>query len=344
MNQTFRIGKIEVAANQRTTIDLPITGLFDNTPMTLTVRVINGAEPGARLFLSGAIHGDEINGVEIINRVLSLPELSGLTGTLVAVPIVNVFGFVSESRYLPDRRDLNRSFPGSARGSLAARLAHLFMTEIVERCTCGVDLHTGAIHRDNYPQIRANLDDPETERLATAFGAEVVINAGFRDGSLRQAAGSRNVPVIVYEAGEALRFDEAAIEVGVCGVVNVMRHLGMLPPAEPVAPRHDLIMARSSRWIRAPASGILRYPAALGSQVAKGGRLGVVANPFGENESEVLARNDGLVVGCSNLPLVHEGDALFHMVAREGTQCTALSLEAGMIEEDYEPATPPASG
>ncbi len=330
------LGGVEVRAGQRCTIDLPIAELSTHTPMTMPVHVVHGRIEGPRLFISAAIHGDEINGVEIIRRLLRLSGLRRLHGTLIAVPIVNVLGFVSQSRYLPDRRDLNRSFPGSLRGSLAARLARLFIDEIVSKSTHGIDLHTGAIHRDNFPQIRANLDDPETERLARAFGVPLLINAGLREGSLREAASRQNVPVLVYEAGEALRFDESCIRAGVKGVVRVMRSLEMLTPSKKKSAELKLLTIGSSKWIRAPQSGLLRATTPLGSQVKEGQVLGVVADPFGENEVEILSSISGVAIGRSNLPLVHEGDALFHIAQHEGRQIIGRSLDNFEPEAAYE--------
>lgn len=326
-NAPFAIGGTTVAPGARAIIDVPISNLSNHTPMTMPVQIVNGRRPGPCLFVSAALHGDEINGVEIIRRLLRDPDIGSIRGTLVAIPIVNVFGFVAGSRYLPDRRDLNRSFPGSANGSLAGRLAHVFINEILAHCSHGIDLHTAAIHRDNLPQIRANIDEPTNLAMARAFGAPVVINAGERDGSLRQEAARRKVPVIVYEGGEALRFQEEAIGFGVRGVRNVMAVIGMLkvqggdPPPEP-------LIARSSTWVRAPGGGILRAEVALGRHVGAGERIGVVADPFGENEIVVTAKTRGMVIGCTNLPVVNAGDALFHIVDTEGTQAAALTLEA----------------
>ncbi len=187
MSETVEIGGVEIAPGSRKAIQIPVSRRASGAEVGLPVEIVNGRTPGPRLFLSAAVHGDEINGVEIIRRVLTRPALRSLRGALIAVPVVNVFGFVSLSRYLPDRRDLNRSFPGSATGSLAARLAGTFIREIVEKATHGIDLHAGAVHRSNLPQVRACLDDPETTRLARAFGAPVIINANLRDGSLRQS-------------------------------------------------------------------------------------------------------------------------------------------------------------
>jgi predicted deacylase len=334
--KAFVIGGISIRPGERRIVDLPVTDLSTHTPMTMSVQVICGRRSGPSLFVSAALHGDEISGVEIIRRVLKLSAMRRLHGTLIVVPIVNVFGFISLSRYLPDRRDLNRSFPGSQKGSLASRLANLFLSEVVAKCTHGIDLHTGAVHRANYPQIRANLDDPEAERMATSFGVPVVINASQRDGSLRQAAVERNVPVIVYEGGEALRFEELSIRAGVKGIVSVMRALEMLPASKrsTKVPRKPII-AQSSTWVRAPAGGILRATVALGSQVHEGASLGFVANSFGENELEVQAPCDGVLIGRTNLPVVNEGDGLFH-IARVGGEHVQKALDAFTPEEEYE--------
>jgi len=227
--ESFTIGEYRIPAGQRKTIELPVARLYTHTEMTLTVHVVHGKRPGPTLFVSAALHGDEINGVEIIRRLLKRKYLTGLKGTLIAIPIVNGFGFIHQSRYFPDRRDLNRMFPGAATGSLASRIAHLFMTEVASRCSHGIDLHTGSNHRFNLPQIRASLEDPVTARLAEDFGAPVIINAKTRDGSLREAVAELGIPVLLYEAGEALRFDELSIRTGLRGVISTMRSIGMLP-------------------------------------------------------------------------------------------------------------------
>lgn len=334
--QPITISGTIVPAGTRAAIDVPIADLSTHTPITMPVQVVHGRFDGPRLFVCAALHGDEINGVEIIRRLLRLSAVRRLRGTLIAVPVVNVLGFVAQSRYLPDRRDLNRSFPGSPRGSFASRLARLFLDEIVKNATHGVDLHTGAIHRDNFPQIRGNLDDPETDRLAQAFGVPVVINTGFREGSLREAAARQDVPVIVYEAGEALRFDEACIRAGVSGVVRVMRTLDMLPASKRRAPPRRTLTIGSTTWVRASQSGLLRAAAVLGAPVKEGDLLGLISDPYGENEVALRSPADGVMISRSNLPLVHEGDALFHIARHEGTQVVARSLDDFEPEAAYE--------
>ena len=311
--ESIRIGEVEVVPGYRTQVDLPIADLSIHVPMAMPVHVINGAEDGPVLFVSAAIHGDELNGVEIIRRIIKLAALRRLKGALIAVPIVNVPGFLNLSRYLPDRRDLNRSFPGSAKGSLAARLAEMFVDQILSNATHGIDLHTGAVHRENFPQIRVDLDNPAAEPMARAFGAPLVVNSASRDGSLREAADKRDVPVIVYEAGEALRFDETAIRTGLWGVIGVMEHLGMLPRQKRGSESKAPVILRDSSWVRAPASGVIRMRQPIGAEVEDGALLAVVSDPLGETETEIKSPMDGVIVGRTNLPLAHEGDALFHI-------------------------------
>ncbi|NGX15742.1 succinylglutamate desuccinylase/aspartoacylase family protein [Wenzhouxiangella sp. XN24] len=336
---TITIGGTVIAPGERRGLSLPVGMLHTHVPVDMPVWVINGRRPGPRLFISAAIHGDELNGIEIIRRIRARP-LAGLRGTLLLVPVVNVFGLLHHARYLPDRRDLNRSFPGSERGSLAARLAHQFMTEIVARCTHGIDLHTGAIHRSNLPQVRAQLDDPETRRLALAFGAPVVLDSRLRDGSLREAAAERGIPTLIYEAGEALRFDEMSIRIGVAGIIEVMRKLEMLrakrKPTRPVKP----VVADSSYWVRAPEGGILRTTVRLGQRVSAGETLGQVSDPFGAHDIPVSAVHAGIVIGCNSLPLVNEGDALIHVARMERPGEAYATVEA--ISEPFR--DPPANG
>lgn len=322
----FEIGGVSVSPGSHRTVDIPLAGLYTHTPVALPVHVIHGKREGPVLFVSGALHGDEINGVEIIRRLIRSPALGKLRGTLLAVPIVNVFGFHNRSRYLPDRRDLNRSFPGSERGSMASRVANMFLREVVERADYGVDLHTAAIHRDNLPQVRADLSDATIERMAMAFGAPVVIQSDGVAGSLRIAASRIGVPVILYEAGEALRFDELCIRTGLRGVVEVMRTIGML--SAHTRPRRTPTVLRSSSWMRAPQSGILRSVVGLGTLVGKGDTLGIVSDPFGEREIEIKSSVDGVIIGRANLPLVFEGEALFHV----GRSASVESVEEHLGE------------
>jgi predicted deacylase len=341
--KAFEIAGAEIPPGARRTVELQLPLLYTHTPVVMSVKVIRGRRDGPCLFVSAAVHGDEINGVEIIRRVIRSAAMRHLRGAVLAVPVVNVYGFVRKSRYLPDRRDLNRSFPGSDSGSLTGRLAHLFLNEVVRRADYGIDLHTGAVHRENLPHIRGGLDEEGmVERLAKAFGSPVILNTDLREGSLREAACRIGVPVIVYEGGEALRFDELAIRAGVRGVLGVMRELGMLRGASRgrSARRPGPVVARSSQWVRAPQSGILRAARPLGARVARGEILGWIADPLGESEETLEAPAAGIIIGKVNLPLVNEGEALYH-VARFAEPATAAeAVEQFQAEHDPEADAP----
>ena len=330
--KTVSIDGIEIKPGERSTVDLPVADLYTHTSLSMPVQVVNGRYEGPTLFVAAAIHGDELNGVEVIRRLLTKTALNRLRGCLIAVPVVNVHGFLDQSRYLPDRRDLNRSFPGSAKGSVAARLAHTFAQEIVSQADFGIDLHTGAIHRSNLPQIRANLEDERTLDMAEAFNVPVLINAPVRDGSLRGYAAEEGVPTLLYEAGEALRFDEMGIKAGVRGVTNVMRMLGMLPSLKRQAKRIEPFVASSTTWVRAPGSGVVRFKARLGQRLSSGDDLAVVGDPFGEAEYVVKSPFSGLVIGRANLPLAHEGDALIHIARFESVALAEDSVEEFQAE------------
>lgn len=323
----FEIGGVRVPAGTRRTVDLPVSVLSDHTPVNMSVHVVHGRRPGPRLFVSAAIHGDEVIGVEIARRLLRLPQLASLRGTLMVIPIVNTFGFLNQSRYLPDRRDLNRCFPGSEGGSMAGRLAHLFMREVVARSDFGIDLHSAAVHRTNLPQVRISPAKPETERLARIFGAPVVIKAKLRDGSLRHEARRRGVDMLLYEAGEGLRFDEFSGRVGVTGILRVMHAMEMIGAKGVSRARAEPILAGHTAWVRAPAGGLLRMFKGAGDTVAEGDVLGVISDPFGEREAPVESPWRGLVIGRTNMPVVNEGEAVFHIAE------TRLSDPAQRVEQ-----------
>jgi predicted deacylase len=334
----LKIGEVEIRPGENPVIDLPVAPMYTHDDLSITVKAICGKHPGPTLFVSAAIHGDEINGVEIIRRLLQHRSLLKLRGTLLAIPIVNVYGLLNHTRYLPDGRDLNRSFPGSAKGSMTGRIAHTFVQEIVSKCTHGIDLHTGSRHRSNFPQIRADLDNPHTLAMTEAFGVPLAIDAKTRDGSLRACASDSGISVILYEAGEALRFEEMYIRAGVKGIINVMRSIGMLAASRsrktPPAP----IISYQTNWVRAPESGILRTFVPLGEKVVKDQMLAMVADPLGTTETAILAPDDGVVIGRTNLPLVYEGDATFH-IARYGRKAAKVEEQVERFHEEHQPDT-----
>ena len=310
---TITIAGHEVARGKSADIDMPIVRLYTDTDISMPIHVRRAKKDGPVLFVSAAVHGDEINGIEIIRRLLRLKTFKLTAGTLILAPMVNVYGVLNQNRYMPDRRDLNRSFPGSAHGSLAGIVAHTFLNQIVKQCDYGIDLHTGAIHRSNLPQIRANLECPETVKLAEAFGVSVLMNSALRDGSLRQAALELDTKILLYEAGEALRFDELSIRAGVRGILNVLSELGMTHKVRRKTYEKTPYVANTSAWIRAHHSGIVKNLKNLGDHVEKGDNLAEIGSPLGETFGMVTARRSGIVIGKQNIPLVQQGDAMFHI-------------------------------
>jgi hypothetical protein len=316
---------------------MEVANLFDFTAVKVPVQVLHGRNKGPVLFVCAAIHGDEINGTEIIQRLLKSRYLSNLKGTLIAAPVVNVFGFNQRSRELPDGRDLNRSFPGSAKGSMAARLAHSFMTEIVEISTHGIDLHTGTRHRTNLPQVRGDIGDEQTLSLARAFGVPVIVHSNVVDGSLRQAVVEQGIPVLLYEGGEALRHNEIAIRTGVKGILRVMDSLGMLARSiSSQSKTPEAFIANKFQWVRAPQSGILHIRRRIGQRVHEGEIIGRILNPMGTRSYLVTAPTEGIIIGQTRLPLTNEGDALFNVATFKDPEAAEKSAE--FIDEiwDYD--------
>lgn len=314
----FTIAGNHIRPGRREYFDLEVARLPTDTGISMPVCVIHGLKPGPVLWISAAIHGDEINGVEVIRRLIAQIPPRSLAGTVVAVPIVNVYGFINQSRYLPDRRDLNRSFPGSARGSMASRMADLFLTEIVAQCDYGIDIHTGANHRSNLPQIRADFKvDPRARPLAEAFAPRILIQADTKDGSLRDAATAMGKTVLLYEAGEPSRFNKQSIDTGVEGVLRVMDHLGMVAAPNGVKKRGNAPTPFSEKttWVRARRSGILRLYVDAGDMVGADHPVGVIADAFDRDRLEIRAPVAGMISGITKLPLLNQGDAVLRIAA-----------------------------
>lgn len=313
-NTPIRIAGVTIQPGEKVEIALPIS-LYTQTPINVPIHIIHGKEKGPRLFVIAALHGDEINGVEIIRLLLRRTFFKKLCGTLIAIPIANVHGFINLSRYLPDRRDLNRSFPGTKRGSLAARLAHMIMSEIIQHCTHGIDIHTGGRNLENLPHIRTDVKFPAALAMARAFNAPVTLDTKLLGGSLRKAAYALDIPVLVYEGGEALRFNRLSIRLGLRGILNVMTALKMIPKSKLTLSSHFKTRVTCySGWIRSPAAGIIYPTKPLGCIIKKNDVIGLITDPFvHKQEVLILAPVDGVIIGRNKLPLVNEGDALFHV-------------------------------
>lgn len=325
-NNILTIGNVEILKGKSVRIDIELPSFY-GSPSFLRTYVIRGKKDGPTVFVSAAIHGDELNGIEIIRRIRRLSLIKKIRGTLILIPIVNNYGVQNLSRYLPDRRDLNRSFPGSSKGSLASRVAEIFYTEVVSKCDLGIDLHTASIHKDNLPQIRANLDNEFTLALAKNFAAPVILHSELRDGSLRAAVQDNDIPVLLYEAGEALRLDERSIKIGVRGIMNVLRHMQMLPESTRKTTHKPPVITKSSSWIRASESGMIQTLKKLGDLVQKDEVIAKIYDLIDDTSYDVLATFDGIIIGKTQIPLAHEGDALFHIAAFKNLDIAEERLE-----------------
>lgn len=322
----FTLNDQEVSAGQREQIALPVGTFLTHEELKLRVTVVHGKKPGPTLLLTAGIHGDEYNGTEIIRRILRNKRLSRLSGTLLAAPIVNRPGFVTRSRYLPDRRDLNRLFPGSANGSLGGRLARVLSEEVLPLADAVIDLHTGAINRPNFPQIRINPNSPETLELARVFDPPVMLIGQAREGTFRDTCFKQEKPSLLYEAGEALRLDAPSIRFGTEGILAVMQHLGMLPPIKRPRRRTHTLVSHRSYWERSPAGGIFTPLVALGKAVEEGSMLGFVADPHGSKETPVTATRAGMLIGRTNEAVADEGDGLFHIAMLDNLETAEHSI------------------
>ncbi len=335
-NSNITIGSETIHPGENVSLALPLPELFSCAPMYMPIKVVHGKQAGPCLLVTAAMHGNELNGAEIINRLLQLSKLKKLKGTLIAVPIMNVYGFINKTRTLPGGVSLGNNFPGTAQGSHAARLAHLFCTEIFPLANYCIDLQTGWLNHTNLPQIFTTDNNEQEMELAHAFSAPVISEMTAQKGSLRAHANAQEVPYLVYEAGEAMRFDESAIRLGTRGIINFMRHIDMLPASsKPRTAKHKSFIMKDTRWVRSPTSGISHSTIKLGQQVKKGEQLTVIKDPFGAgSDVPVAAPFDGIVVSMNNLPLVYEGVSLFQLAAFERLSLAASHLEDWVDESN----------
>lgn len=313
MTESLTVAGAHVPVGERRDLAPLVSESYTGDRTTLPMAVVNGVDNGPTVFVTAAIHGDELNGIQICQQLLLALDPAALRGAVIVVPIVNVLGAQVRSRYLPDRRDLNRSFPGTSRGSMAARIARILTDEVVVGSTAGIDLHTAANRRANVPQLRIDTSDPQAMKLAELFGAPYVLDASLRPGSLREAAQQRGVPVLTYEAGEPLRFDDASIQIGVDGIRRVLHGLGMTDDGpEPATVPPPLVMHEST-WLRADRGGILELQVEPGDVVTEGQPVWTTTSPLGAERATMECPVDGVVIGGTTIPLVAPGDAVLHI-------------------------------
>lgn len=306
----FVINGIKVRPGQSLNIDIAIARLPTHTLIDLPVFIKRAKEDGPVVLISGGVHGDEINGIIAVRKMLDEEDLNPVKGTLILMPLVNVYGFLSSSRTFPDGRDLNRSFPGSKKGSLASQIAFILSNEIIPLIDYGLDIHTGGRMLSNYPQIRVDYKDKKGMELANAFGTHFILNSPHIDKSFRKEAFKRKKTILVYEGGESMRLDDYAVEEAIAGTKRMLVHLGMLE--ESALPKKT-IMLKESSWSRAKVSGIFNSTVTLGDEVKKGQMLAKISDPFGQVKVPVKATYNGHIIGLNNNPVVNAGDALVHI-------------------------------
>lgn len=305
------INNYEVLPGKNATLRIPVASLPSGNTVNLFAHVYRSKRPGPTMLVIGGIHGDEINGIEIVRRAVKNGMFKKLRkGSVIAIPLLNIYGFINFSRGFPDGKDVNRSFPGSKKGSLASRIAYTLTHDILPLCDFGLDFHTGGASVYNYPQVRAYRDDEESMKLAEEFNMPLVVKTGLITNSFRKAAHNKGIPIVVFEGGESLRMDEFSINEGLRGIVSVLAARGMIKSNVPKA---DSVIFETSSWLRAHRSGIFVHHKQSGDHVRKGQILGIITDPYGGPETKVKARKDGIIFGHNNKPVINQGDALFHI-------------------------------
>ncbi|WP_046744032.1 succinylglutamate desuccinylase/aspartoacylase family protein [Kordia zhangzhouensis] len=313
-NKTITIYDETVAPGEEKWIKIPIDRLPTGTLIDIPIYVYNAQKAGPTMLVQGGLHGDEINGMEIIRRMLFEGCYKIKHGAVVVLPLLNIFGFIHFSRQVPDGKDVNRSFPGIKNGSLASRIAYQVTQQVLPQIDFGIDLHTGGGQRNNHPQIRYTEDLPKSKKLAEVFNAPFYFATSLIARSFRKTAYKLNVPIIVYEGGESMRFDEYAIKEGIQGIMNVMKFVGMIDKIDPILiEREKSQLITDHKWLRAPTAGMFVPQVLNGSSVQEGAILGVVTDTFAEYCIEIKAPYDGFVFCINNQAVVNQGDALFHI-------------------------------
>ncbi len=312
----FEIGGVEVPLGGQRDIELSVSQSYSGSDVQFPVRIIRGDQPGPAVLITGAVHGDELNGTGIVREIVMASPFTLTSGTLILVPVVNILGFERKSRYLPDRRDLNRSFPGTATGSLASRVAYAVFRGLIQRCDYCVDLHTATNRRTNFPHVRADLHDPAIRRMAEAFGSTLVVHNRGLAKTLRRSASVAGHPSILFEAGEAMKVQPAVVEHGLRGIRNLLIALDMVE-GEAVRPPFQA-HAERTHWLRADTGGLLRFHVAPGDLVEAGQPVATCTTLLGAERAVVRAPEEGMVMGSTTLPAVKPGDPVCHLAYLEG--------------------------
>ncbi|MBD1259950.1 succinylglutamate desuccinylase/aspartoacylase family protein [Maribacter polysiphoniae] len=313
-NRNIEIGGETVFPGEDKLVKISIDRLPTGTLIDIPVYVFNAKHAGPTLLIQAGLHGDEINGIEIVRRMIQEKKFKIDIGAVIAVPILNIFGFIHFSRDVPDGKDVNRSFPGTKSGSMASRMAYHYISEIMDQMDFAIDLHTGGAQRHNFPQIRFTKNDENSRKLAEIFNAPFSFSSRLIKGSFRNAAFQMGKPTIVFEAGESMRFDDYSILQGIQGILNVLKHFKMISSIDPMyVERTGTVMLSDRKWLRAPTAGMFIPVITNGSEVRKGQEMGIVTDTYAQRSKKIRAPFDGFVFSVNHQAVVNQGDALFHV-------------------------------
>ncbi len=314
-HKLIHINGTDIPPGSSATLNLNLYQLPTKTVIEIPVYVFRSVNPGPTLLILAGMHGDEINGIEIVRRLITREDVrTPLCGSIIAIPVINIISFVSGSRELPDGRDLNRCFPGNKNGSLGSRIAYDLMNEVIPQIDFGIDFHTGGAKINNYPQLRCVFDNKINLELGKKFSPGIIINAPFRENTLRKEAAKKGKSILVFEGGESSRFDYLSINEGMNGCLRLMKHLNMI---DLDLPNNPTVFLEKSTWVRARTSGLFHTSKTNGAHIEKGEIIGMICDPYGEHQEKLVAPTHGYIVGINNQPVVNQGDALIHIGMEE---------------------------
>lgn len=310
-SKPFHISNVTVQPGERITLALQTPELYSFAPMYIPIHVVHGKKAGPTVLVCATMHGDEINGISTIQKLLNMSLLKSLSGTLIAIPVINVYGLMVSSRNLPDKRDLDGSFPGSSSGTFSSRLAHTLTTQVLDKITHCIDLRTGEPQTESFAQVLVPENSPESLKLAQAFNPPVIMEVSPNHGMLWLSKRETPVPSMIYEVGEALRLDRTGIRIGLQGIVSALRSLDMLPKAKHPTKSLPTVVTKKSKWVYAHSSGLCELSKKLGAYVDEKTNLAKISDPFGSQSQHVVRANThGIIVARSTAPIVNEGDAI----------------------------------
>ncbi len=330
-NSNLRICDATIHPGETANLALPLPEFYSCTSFYMPIKIVHGKEKGPCLLVFSAVKGDELNGLSIINQLMESEQLKKIRGTIITVPVLNIFGLVSPARAFSRDTSLELCFPGEEHGSYGERLAYLFTQEILSKVDYCLELQTGSLNHDILPQIYCNLDNLEGKRLAQQFGAPVITNVSISNNSLRKTTELMNIPLLVYQAGEAMRFNQPAIDLGLSGIHNIMQALDMIDKNEneEASSGYSSIFSQDQDWIRAHRSGVFLTDVELGQMIKNGEKIGRISDPFSADTGEtVKAAQDGVVVGINRHPLIHEGQTIIKVASFIDNDRAETAIEA----------------